>query len=287
MYSPIALKHVHKFRQSFLNQFWKCPESARRTNLGMGIETNSSDLIRGNAVHNAIESFGQIWSDNDQQPGLSDLLNWGVEEFEILSSEKHIHWRQSPQETFDAIEANLDIWYANILPLLRAPIAVEQKFEEMFYEDGTRKIYLTGTPDWVQVNDEGLVEIIDWKNPKTCPTNGPLWIEDRSNIQAMVYNWALKAQSFTLVYLSAPKTNIRRIPNRPENHQALLEMCVSIAVSLEANLTSLPQRWDSWYCDPNWCPHWTECRGVALGAEPFWKSETDLAKRQKLTMEKL
>lgn len=280
--SPSLPRHVHKFRQSFLNQFNKCPEAARRSHLGMGKDRNTSDLVRGNAVHGAIETYGFAWQEG-YEAELEEILQWGKEEFANFSSEDNIEWRQPFEKTEAQVQKNIEVWHEEVLPLLRKPISIEEKFNLLFYEDDQRQIYLTGTPDWVQLSEDGQVEIVDWKNPKAEPRD--LWIEDRSNLQAAVYSWALSAESFTLYWLhwnqskyrdtgkDKPNYTVRRIPRHIENEPALQELVISAAISLEANLPALPQQWDSWFCSPQWCPHWSECRGKHLGEVPFWESK--------------
>ena len=282
MTSPIPStlpRHVHKFRQSFLNDFNKCPEAARRSYLGMGTKTNSSDLVRGNSVHEAIETFGLAWIEG-YIGEIEELLQWGKEAFAINSSEEGIEWRQPFEKTEAQVQRNLQVWFEDVLPLLRQPIGVEKSFTHLFYEDTQRQIFLTGTCDWLQHDEDGNVELIDWKNPKSAPRD--LWIDSRSNLQAVVYSWAFQAEAFTLYWLHwtdgqkrngdpMPTHTSLRIPRRTENELALQQLAVSAAITLEANLPALPQQWDSWYCSPQWCPHWNECRGQHLGEVPFWE----------------
>ena len=49
-----------KLRQSWINNFLRCPEQARQERLELVSQKETSDLLRGNAVHAAIEYAGLV-----------------------------------------------------------------------------------------------------------------------------------------------------------------------------------------------------------------------------------
>ena len=263
-------KHVHKFRQSNIHDFWKCPEYGRRKHAGLIKERNNSDFVRGNAVHNSIEAFGLEWMIEDTQMPLVTLLELGERCFEEESSIPDTTWRANPEKVLEQVNQRLTQWYEKALPVLRRPSAIEQKFEFLAYEDAVRQIYLTGTPDWVEGEPgDPLSRIVDWKNPGGAPRDE--WLTRRSNLQSVVYTFATGIERFTLCHLLPPvKKRNGPIVDEPSwiemgrnerEHEALIDMIVGLAVTLEANLTALPQKWDSWFCSSDWCPAWSDCRG--------------------------
>jgi hypothetical protein len=119
-------KHIHKFRQSFLNDVWKCPEYARRKHAGTVEEQNNSDFVRGNSVHNTIEAFGLEWMHSNTQMPLSTVLELGARCFEEESAIPDTKWRVSPDKILKQTNERLVIWYEQVLPTLNRPSSVEE-----------------------------------------------------------------------------------------------------------------------------------------------------------------
>jgi len=260
-----APRHEHQFRQSFLKQWFLCPESARRKHLGlMPPEVNNSNLVRGNAVHGAIEWFGNEWLETNRQPAVEDLLDCGNNEFELFGAEGGTVWMKDPDFVRDTVRGNLEVWFTDVLPELSCPNAVEEHFNKVLWEDKDRVIRLSGTCDWVQ--DEWLV---DWKNPSKTPRAQDMWLPKRSDLQSHVYTWALEIPRFSLCHIAAPNVEWNHMVRGASDHEALIDLCLSIAVQIEANLPSAVKQWDSWYCSPKWCGAWDTCRGKFLGDDPF------------------
>lgn len=258
-------KHEHKFRQSFLNQWFLCPESARRKHLGlMPPESNNSNLVRGNAVHAAIEWFGMEWVETNRLPDGGELVEFGLNEFQLFGNEDGTVWHQEPEQVEDAVRGNLNLWYEEVLPQLECPTDVEIHFDRVLWEDNDRIIRLSGTCDWVQ--DDWLV---DWKNPSKAPRKNEMWIKKRSNLQSHVYSWALDTPKFSLCHLSTPEVAWTHMVRGAADYAALIDLCLSVAIQIEANLPSALKQWDSWYCSPKWCGAWDTCRGKFLGDDPF------------------
>ena len=273
---PKQPKHEHKFRQSFLNQWFLCPESARRKHLGLTPpEQNNINLVRGNSVHGALEWFGNEWIETGKQPKLEELLERGCNEFYLFASEGDPFWEQhDPDKVRGAVGGNLRVWYGEVLPELERPEYVELFFDRVLWEDNDRIIRLSGTCDWVQ---NGW--LVDWKNPSRVPRPQDMWQTKRSNLQSHVYTWALDTPRFSLCHLSSKGTDDTYDPvadvgwthmvRGSQDHDALIDLCLSVAVQIEANLPSAVKQWDSWYCSPKWCGAWDTCRGKFLGDNPF------------------
>lgn len=280
-------KHIHSFRQSFLNDVWKCPEYARRKHAGIVDEQNNSDFVRGNSVHNTIEAFGLEWLHSNTQMPLSTVLELGERCFEEESAIPDTKWRAKPEAILEQISQRLNVWYDQVLPILNRPSSVEQKFKVLAYEDDDRKIYFSGTPDWVEgTPGDPDARIIDWKNPKGAPRDE--WIYRRSNLQSNVYSFALQIDNFSLCHLTnKPEPTWIHMGRQGQEHQALIAMCLNLAYTLEANLPALPQQWDSWFCSQDWCPAWADCRGRYLTADVETYGRPIDRKKNKKEMEKV
>ncbi len=254
-------KHVHKFRQSFLNDMWKCPEYGRRKHAGLIDEQNNSDFVRGNSVHNSIEAFGLEWLHEDTQMPLATVLELGQRCFDEESADPATKWRNKPEVVLEQVNQRLTVWYEKVLPLLQRPSSVEEKFKILAYEDDVRQIFMTGTADWIEGEaGDPHARIIDWKNPSAKPRDE--WMYRRSNLQSIVYTWATGIDRFMLCHLTnGDEPHWIEMGRNAREHQALIDMVVGLAVTLEANLPALPQQWDSWFCAEQWCPAWSDCRG--------------------------
>ena len=64
-------------RQSWINNFIRCPEQARQERLELVTQKETSDLLRGNAVHAAIEHAGLLRMGGQDHVDLVELLDIG------------------------------------------------------------------------------------------------------------------------------------------------------------------------------------------------------------------
>jgi hypothetical protein len=245
------MKKVYSFRQSDLESADKCLEALRRKYKDPIEEPYTTDLARGNAVHNAIELIGNRMIDSNE------LVDWEeaqdiIESHIILELMKVDEWRTPRDQTEDTIRNNFESWYWEVLPSLQ-PKFVEKEFNVLLDETEDRKIYLTGTIDWI--DESGL--IVDWKNPSRPYQR---WEKVRWDNQSTVYTYAVasmekvfESRPFQLVMLCNGKIHTIEIVRGPNDWNALKAKCHALADLIDANLQS-----------------WSDCRGKYLGDDPEW-----------------
>ena len=121
-----------RLRQSWINTFLRCPEQARQERFELVKQKETSDLLRGNAVHHAIEMYGKTMF--NAQPVLPTdpmSLEWMLDLGETYLAEnapKVEVWRHTYEKTVDTVLNNIEAWYNQVLPILN-PVAIEKSFE--------------------------------------------------------------------------------------------------------------------------------------------------------------
>jgi|TARA_R110002012_G_scaffold58075_2_gene150610 hypothetical protein len=251
-------------RQSWINNFLRCPEQARQERLELVSQKQTSDLLRGNAVHAAIEWAGLIKQGGEEEVTLEELLDVSDN---FLADNGHTIdvWRHNYEDIVDVCRANLVAWYEEIFPILH-PQAVEETFKKSMGIRHGVNLILQGTADWI---DESGV-IWDWKNPSR---HYAAWEKKRWDIQSHAYTWAYDKEQFNLCVMADGKIQVIEIPRSPEQKKAFIELCWSIVPTLLTidDAVTWPQNWEGWHCSPLWCPVWqaNKCRGAILGDNPW------------------
>jgi len=156
--------------------------------------------------------------------------------------------------------SKIEVWYNELLPTIN-PLAVEETFERLLFEDSMRSVYLTGTVD--VVCDDTL---IDWKFPKGDYTREK-WRYQRASIQATVYTWAMEMPSLTFGVIhgtSDPKASTMTITRDESDWKWLHHKVRAMCQSIESAPRPFPMRDDGWWCSEKWCDAWTLCKGQQL-----------------------
>ena len=254
---------IIKLRQSWINNFLRCPEQARQERLGLVYQKQTTDLLRGNAVHAAIEYAG-LTKMGGGTYDLNELID--VSDTFIADNSNTIDvWRDDYEVVVDTCRANLTTWHSELDPILE-PAGVEQTFEKSMGVRNGVQLVLTGTADW---NDKSGV-LWDWKNPSR---HYPAWEKKRWDIQSHAYTWALEKEQFNLAVFANGDLQVIEIHRSEAEQEAFIELCWSIVPTLLTieEATTWPQRWEGWHCSPKWCPVWQagKCRGKHLGNEPW------------------
>ena len=97
-----------KLRQSWINTFLRCPEQARQERLGLVKQKETSDLLRGNAVHYAIEQAGLEQLQSHTTVSL-DVLWDMVDDYLSAHSVLVEVWRQPYETVVDVCRANIQV----------------------------------------------------------------------------------------------------------------------------------------------------------------------------------
>jgi len=249
-------------RQSWLNTVVRCPEQGRQERYELVATRNTSDMLRGNLVHAAIEFCGNSMLHDGHIPDLADLMEHMDDCTPALVSEV-AEWRHDFEKVIDAARINLEGWYNDYLPTLDTPTGVEEDFRVTLDERDGVRLVLHGTADWKQPN-----LLADWKNPSREYTP---WEHRRWNLQASVYCYAFGISDFRLVALVGGAVQEIKIERTDADHEALKDLCWSVAELIQSDLKVWPMHWDGWHCSPKWCPVWQagECRGKHLGQSPW------------------
>lgn len=257
-------------RQSWISTFLRCPEQARQERLGLVRQKETSDMLRGNAVHHAIEEAGaaklqgrEVDVEVMQDMAMRYIANHAPEVEE---------WRSELLDVQQTVEANIYTWYRELNPILfPRPDGIERMFiKSMGVRDivpgwPSIKLNLVGTADWIDHSDV----IWDWKNPSR---HYEAWEKKRWDIQSHAYTWAHGLHKFNLAVMAKGKLQVIEIERSKEEHDAFIELCWSIVPTILSTADAWPQRWEGWHCSPKWCPVWQagKCRGAHLGEDP-WK----------------
>ncbi len=265
---PLGEKMIEiRLRQSWINTFLSCPEKARQERYKLVKQKESSDLLRGNAVHAALEFAGGSPSVVE----LEDLHQLAEDYVHTYSSEVEV-WRHEYDKLLDTVMANISVWYSELYipgadraedPLLPA-VSVEEPFEKSLGTRGNINLILTGTADWVA--EDGV--IWDWKNPSRFYEP---WEKKRWDIQSHAYCYALDKTEFKLCVLANGQLQIIEIERTEQHKNAFLELCWSMVPTIMSDAETWPQNWEGYHCSPLWCPVWQagKCRGEHLGENPW------------------
>lgn len=246
-------------RQSDLEAADKCLEAVRYNYREPVPEPYTSDLARGNVVHAVIEVVGNHMLAHGEPTPIDEIEPVLAAAMEREFS-KVDEWRHPESEVAEIVRANFDAWYWGVAPDL-TPAAVEHQFRVLLDEDERRRIWLTGTMDWLDADGR----IIDWKNPSR-PYQA--WEKVRWDNQSGVYSYAVASETddwsprtFQLCMLVNGAVHWITIERGPNDWNALRDKCRALADLIQSDLQVWPQSWNSWYCSPKWCPAWDRCRG--------------------------
>ena len=255
-------------RQSWIGTFLRCPEQARQERLKLVQQLESSDMLRGNAVHFAIEQAGaQKLAGREVE---LDMMLFAADRYIADHAHEVEVWRTEIAPMVDVVRANVECWYNELNPILFPKV---DGIERMFVKSmGVRefdghppvKLNLLGTADWI--DKSGI--IWDWKTPSR---HYQAWEKKRWDVQSHAYTWAHGLDQFNLAVMSKGELQIIEIPRSAEEKAAFVDLCWSIVPTMLSNADSWPQRWEGWHCSPKWCPVWQagRCRGEHLGQDPW------------------
>lgn len=259
---------VHTFHQSWLNEFFTCPERARLQLAGEYPSDVSDSSAKGTALHAGIQWVMNGWGNF----GVAESV--ALNKFEELSELEHFRWVKvkSLETARIHISKSFKLWYDCVYPQLGRPVWVEHPFEFKAYEDDERIIYLKGHVDFM----DDYPCLYDWKfsaNDEKYTTKG--WELARWSLQSTVYSWAaVQAGHYESVddipfvfvnigpYARAPQylETFRNL----ENFGFLQLQLQRVAEQVEANMAHWPLNDQHALCSPKWCMNWDQCKGKFL-----------------------
>lgn len=268
---------VHDFRQSWLAQFEKCAEYARRDYAGEFEFIDSSDTAPGTAVHAVIEACLEAVISYGDPYSLDVCIELFHDELDELLENPQFMWTKvkTDKPLRKRGEIMLANWHRQVLPTLQ-PKATEVTFGPLvLHEDDQRVIRSKGTIDYLDAK-RGLV---DWKTG-TRPYER--WEKQRWAIQPTMYTWAGHQEGLIVpnddgeytftYYVLLPDGEVQVLPitRTPADWLWMQRKCVSAAKLIELELDQWPMNDGGWWCSPKWCGAWETCKGAAY-AEHDWK----------------
>jgi hypothetical protein len=244
--------------QSWLQDFQRCPERARRELLEPSFGYNDATAV-GTALHLFMEGrlLGRAFD-----RARHDATTW-LDATRVHESFRYVKV-MTPETMFRHLDACIDGMERHVLrqvpqggqveETLRAPLAAT--------DDGWR-IMLEGTPDYV----DPFLNVWDWKS---AGSEYNVWETANWSIQPTSYTFLASAASgeevndFTYAIAVKPHGSIQLIDTvRGPQEWAWLGRVAQGALSMCR--TMLDQPWPVVHthhlCDPKWCPAWDTCRG--------------------------
>jgi hypothetical protein len=274
-------KYEHRIRQSWLNTLLDvCPEQARLDMTGQLERRETDPTAVGTCVHAAIEDTIEIILDDDmgfrlEPPEVVDLFDAHWEKFQ---NENTIHWvKRNPDKATQFGRNCANVWATDVLPNLE-PVATEVHFSDcLVLEDEHRRIYVSGTMDYVDRNYLG-----DWK---TAGREYKAWEKVRWAIQPTVYwyamckaddlkdvrerltDYAITVGLWKFIVTAEGKQNAQIVQlTRPTGWDGWLKrQLLSVVPLLEADLEMWPLRDQHALCGPKWCTAFASCKGAFVG----------------------
>lgn len=259
----------YTFRQSWVGDFMLCPERARRTMLEPddAPDDGTDATALGTAAHHGIEQFlkGESWSASVS--AANDMLR-------DMIRNKEFRWVQikQPKTLLKYLNVCLRGWMDDVFPLIGSPmpgIGLEHEFAHQI----TSNIILKGTWDML---DE-YTELWDWKTSGSnfALNYGPKALDKKIQptlYSAVVAEWNEGSSetydeirfNYGIMIKGARPQGEFRTTVRGEGHWRWLVEQLRAIVKLYETLgpdNPWPMHDNEWHCSPEWCDHWTDCKG--------------------------
>ncbi len=276
----------HRFRQSWLNTYFDCPERARREAYGEvdRVETDAANV--GTALHYAAEDAIALLGEGILLDPYEVQDLW-QKHWDQRNAELDIEFvKRTPAASQRYGLRAAEAFGAQVLPHL-TPFATEIPFGPfVLHEDEQRVITATGTIDYI----DAVHGMIDWKTasrpyepwekqrwaiqPTTYKVGGATVIPDlKSPWHDGPYNGPMGIWHYAVFPEAAQvKTQWIKCERIHDGWDGwLVNQLLPIAYQLEAtergDLPVWPLRDQHALCSPTWCPSWDTCKGMTLSAD--------------------
>lgn len=268
----MASKVEHVFRQSDLGQFDFCLERGRALYFEEVEDKGNDSALYGSCVHSGIEAYLKTKRDREQLLSEADMLDVFVDTLDETLDTWDGKWVKFDRSgLIDMAWLAYHGWRKEVEPLVR-PELIEWEFPPtVIHEDEERTISLKGTLDCV--DKHGC--IWDWKTSSRPYTP---WEKQRWAVQPSVYTFGLVHNTdvslpveFNYGILLHDGSVQRVVVTRTEEHFSWLRhKLVTLAKVLESGQRPLPLNDTGWWCSPDWCANWDNCKGSHHGGDD-WK----------------
>ncbi len=249
-----------RVRLSFsrVETYGTCPAKFRFTYLEALPGRPGPHLSFGSSIHAALERF------YDQKlpvcPSESDLLGFLYEEwdssgFEDLTREEQLLWYRHAQDVLRRFHARESVRY-------RLPADVEKWFSVPFGDDAV----VMGSIDRVDVDDDGSLEVVDYKTNKRVKDRDRV----RSSLQLSIYALACehlygRLPSAVTLYFLVPGVRVR-VPTNEIDFDSARQAVARVAAAVRAgSFDPAPSQACNWCEFRDLCPAWDGHGPQALG----------------------
>lgn len=272
------------FRQSWLNTFLKCPEQARREMLNLTQRKVTDAMAMGSAMHKGIE----LLLCGEYPRASFEAAMQCFDEY-VEGIDGPFEWVQvkSRKTALTYVRSCLVSWATWVHPQVRlgSSPSIEESFNVSLETVNlmsvssdimtTAEIRLSGTWDLA----DATPVVWDWKTANQ-PWEG--WEAKRYYVQPTIYSYAYSetrgSEPPLFRYAVMPKGPSPREPQiieveRDQRHfdwlRTKLTSIVELYLATDAGRLKWPMIDQGWHCSPKWCAAWADCKGAALGAEPW------------------
>jgi len=261
------------YRQSWLSNYFDCPEKARRGLLEPDADTSTDAAILGTGLHAYAECrlLGE-----DRAASMAAALN----ALDIEFGQPHRIVQKSEVQVYDWLPSQCAAWERDILPQVGEVVAVEHNFNlslGYIYDDA-----IDMEPDFVpwEIRLSGQIDCVttdtvwDWK---TWGREKPAWEQQRWAVQPTVYSFAA-TREFGFTYpvnfkfgaiikaKANPKPQIIPVTRTDLHEQWLFDQLRGI--TRQALKLGFEDEWtkrdQSALCSADWCVFWDTCKGKYL-----------------------
>lgn len=262
----------HRFGASWLKTTDLCLERARLEHERSLDDWETDAASVGTSVHAAIEAVLEN-RDIGVDLTLSDMLEIFHMDFSFAVEDPRFRWVKYTEKSARAFgEACVRGWWDTVLPGLPQHGIMERRFILPFVDDSSRLIELSGAIDYIGDRPE------DWKTSSRGEYEP--WEYRRWGLQPTVYTWAANElglihrnenDKFEFRFNVMHRYGVQQFQvERDERDWEWLRMKVErIADLIETGHTPWPVNDNHALCSPVWCPAWSECKGKALGPNPW------------------
>ncbi len=250
------------FSYSSLQTFEKCPaQFSIRYIDGVEKTDESIEAYLGKRVHEVLESlYSNHHKDDPHPPSLDALLNefhdgWNAHWHERIGI---VNYASHPMDYFRLGESMLARYYRTYFPFDQSVLATELRID--FYLDDTRDYPMVGILDRVDVVDDNVVEIHDYKTGKRTLSQKAAdkdeqlalyqlaWEQHQPNSKSIHLVWHF-LRTGTEVHSQRTSDDILALRDR------LRSTIDHIRAKIQDEEPFIP--WESRLC--YWCYYWEEC----------------------------
>lgn len=275
---------VYEIHQSDINTYLTCPERARYL-WKVGLEDGQTDSAAvGTAVHAAIERYLKGY-------GYDLALEDGYHTFNKLAEEPGFRYVKNKYDStcLRHVHTAFDAWVDKVYPTLGNPLVVEEEFRIFWGVFEVPVLQPTGECTFIEVHVyiAGIMDYVDelgvadWKVTTHSYKyeggfGGEGWKQKRWAIQPTMYTYAATqlgliepqngAVPFEFVALHPTTGAVTRLAlERSEADWAWLgELLWNVVEMHSAPLAHWPLNDQHALCSPDWCPAWSQCKGVYI-----------------------